>query len=209
MKAKHMFREGWIMLLRPFQFGELSKPLQKLTVLYAYSEQPIIKMELTQKGVDEMDLVWEYYGKNGSLGHHHNVYSKRTFETDELYELRMEKVINKIWRDHATQENYEGQIVQCYVEGELCRFYPDEYKIISSEFLDYLLTCDEHEYQLEIEDGTIFTTQDMKNKVFYTRSRGIPKTKALKMNSREAKDCVIFRPQQAILDMFCRENEIF
>ena len=57
MIAKHKFREGWIMLKRPFKFGELSKPLQKMTVLYAFSEKPIITMELNAKGIEEMEIL--------------------------------------------------------------------------------------------------------------------------------------------------------
>lgn len=208
MKAKDMFREGWIMLLRPFKFGELSKPLQKMTILYAYSEQPIIKMELTQKGKEEMELVSEHYGKT-SITNHHRVYSKRAFESDEVYEARMEKTIDRIYKDHCTQENYQGQIVQCYVEGQLCRFYPGEYNVISRETFDHLLTCDEEEYTIEIEDERYFDIKEIKNRLFYIRSRGIPKNLAMKMNSGEAKDSVIFRPGDAILEMFCREHEIY
>ena len=208
MKAKRKFREGWIMLLRPFTFAELSKPLQKMTVLYAYSEKPMLEMELNEVGAGMYKELLENYGRPNSLTTR-STYCTRFGESQWEYDKRISEATDHIFKNYATVEVYKGELVQCYVEGEVCRFYPEEYSIIRPETLDHLLTCDEHEYQIEIEDGTIFTTQDMKNKIFYIRSRGIPKLKALKMNSKEAKDCVIFRPQQAILEMFCRENEIY
>lgn len=207
MTAKDRFREGWIMLLRPFKFAELTKPLQKMTILYAYSEQPIITMELTDKGRQEMELINEHYGKS-SLLHNHPEYSKGAFETDDVYEMRMERVINRVYKLHATQENYQGQIVQCYVEKQLCRFYPDEYNVISRETFEHLLVCDEQEYTVEIEDNRLFESKDMKQRLFYIRNRGINKQMATKMCSATVKDSVIFRPGDAMLEMFCREHEI-
>ena len=186
MNAKNKFREGWIMLLRPFKFAELKKPLQKMTVLYAYSEKPLIDMELNEKGVEQMNLVNEHYGKTKSLFHHHE-HRQGEHETDTQYTTRMDKVIDTIMRTYATQENYKGELVQCYVEGELCKFYPEEYSIISRETFDHLLTCDEREYKIEIEDETFFKMKGVKDKIFYTQTRGISKSLATKMNSAEAK----------------------
>lgn len=208
MDAKLKFREGWVMLNRPFKFAELSKPLQKMTVIYAYSEKPIIEMKLNKKGLELMKEYDENYGKPMSLlgG---SSFRKLHNESDDLYEARMERIHDYILRTFSTQENYKGEIVQCYVEGIPCRIYPDEYNIISKETFDHLLTCDENEYQVEIENEIMFDTKEIKQKIFYLRNRGIGKEMAIKMNCAEMKDSVIFRPQQAVLDMFCREHEIY
>lgn len=196
------------MLTRPFQFAELSKPLQKMTILYAFSEKPIISMELDAKGIEKMKILNENYGKALSLLSGDNTYRKR-FGEDDAYEERMDGYINQILREHSTQENYQGEIVQCYVEGEMCRFYPGEYNIISKETFDHLLTCDDREYTIDVESEEIFNTKALKDRLFYIRSRGIPKNKAMKMNCGEARDAVIFRPGKAVLEMFCREHEIY
>lgn len=209
MIAKHKFREGWIMLKRPFTFAELSKPLQKMTILYAFSEKPIITMELNAKGIEEMEILNESYGKAIGSFTGDQRYKKGFGESDDSYEERMTKEIDQIFREYSTQENYQGEIVQCYVEGQMCRFYPEEYSIISKETFDHLLTCDDQEYTIDVESEEIFETKALKERLFYIRSRGIPKGKAMKMNCGEARDAVIFRPGQAILNMFCREHEIY
>lgn len=209
MIAKHKFREGWIMLKRPFKFGELSKPLQKMTVLYAFSEKPIITMELNAKGIEEMKILHESYGKGIAVFGGDIKYKKRFGEDEDSYEERIAEYTDQIFRAHSTQENYQGEIVQCYVEGEMCRFYPEEYSIISKETFDHLLACDDQEYTIDVESEEIFETKALKERLFYIRSRGISKNRAMKMNCGEARDAVIFRPGQAILEMFCREHEIY
>ena len=209
MIAKHRFKEGWIILLRPFRFVELEKPLQKMTILYAYSEQPIIKMELNEKGTEMMQDLNNNYGKPMSLTKMGSEYRKRFGESETIYEDRINSLIDYITKNYSTQENYEGEIVQCYVEGNLCRFHPGEYNVISRETFDHLLTCDEEEYKIEVEDERYFDIKGIKERLFYIRSRGISKNIAMKMNSGEAKDSVIFRPQPAVLEMFCRDYEIY
>ena len=67
MNAKFKFREGWIMLNRPFKFGELKQPLQKMTVLYAFSEKPILEMTLNLEGQKEYKKLLDAYGHNNTL----------------------------------------------------------------------------------------------------------------------------------------------
>jgi len=55
----------------------------------------------------------------------------------------------------------------------------------------------------------MYETKEMKDKLHYIRSRGINKKKAQKMASSSVKGAVIFRPQEIILQTFCREYEIF
>lgn len=211
MNAKHKFREGWIMLLRPFKFAELKNPLQKMTVLYAYSEKPIIDMELSPQGEEELDTLSQYWDKGGAGGifNAHAMYTKRFGESDEDYNIRMGRYLDEIFSKYRTTEVYKGEVVQCYVEGQLCRFYPEEYKVISRETFDHLLTCPDEEYKIEIENDEYFNIKSIKDRIFYIRSRGINKSMAQKMSTAEAKDSVIFRPQECILEMFCREHEIY
>jgi len=199
------------MLLRPFKFAELKKPLQKLTVLYAYSEKPIINMVLSEKGEEDLKVLNSYWSNGGALSffNHDKMYSKRFGETIEEYDERMGRYLDDIFRLQCTKEDYKGEIVQCYVEGQLCRFYPEEYKVIGRDTFDHLLTCDEHEYKLEVENPSYYQMKDIKSKIFYIRNRGISETKAMKMSSNEAKDNAIFRPQQALLEYFCRPQEIY
>ena len=166
-------------------------------------------MELNAKGIEEMEILNKNYGKPiGSISGDHR-YRIRFGEDEESYEYRMDRYAAQIIKEHSTQENYHGEIVQCYVEGEMCRFYPEEYSIISKETFDHLLTCDDEEYTIDVESEEIFETKALKERLFYIRSRGIPKGKAMKMNCGEARDAVIFRPGQAILEMFCRKHEIY
>lgn len=197
------------MLKRPFAFAELSKPLQKMTILYAFSEKPIITMELNAKGIEEMKILNESCGKSIVAFGGDIKYKKRFGESDDSYEVRISEYIDQIFIEHSTQENYQGEIVQCYVEGQMCRFYPEEYSVISKETFYHLLTCDDQEYTIDVESEEIFETKALKERLFYIRSRGISKGKAMKMNCGEARDAVIFRPGQAILEMFCREHEIY
>jgi len=48
LDAKKKFREGFIMTKRPFKFANMKNPIQAFTVVWAYSEQPQIRPELTQ-----------------------------------------------------------------------------------------------------------------------------------------------------------------
>jgi hypothetical protein len=211
MNAKEMFREGWIMLLQPFKFVELTKPLQKLTILYAFSEKPIIEMTLNEKGreaLEELTECWNKGGQSSVLSHNTN-YSRRFGEHEDDYNARMQEQYDYIFKTCTTEANYIGQVVQTYVEGTLCRFYPEEYNVISRETFEYLLSCDHREYQIEMEDPTFFEMGPIKDRLFYLRSRGIDRQMAVKMSSGEARDAVIFRPQPALLELFCRPDEIY
>lgn len=209
MKAKDKFREGWIMLLRPFKFAEISQPLQKMTVLYAYSDKPLLSYELNEKGKEEMEKL-NYFSENNSIfSGHHATYSKRLNEDIDEFDERISKEQDRILSMFSTVEVYKGTIVECYVEGQLCKFFPDEYNVISKETFDHLLVCDEHEYKIDIENETYFATSTIKDRLHYIMSRGIDRDKAMKMASGEAMDNVIFRPQEAVLEMFCREHEIY
>ena len=57
IEAKNKFREGFIILKRPFLFAELKNPLQKYTILWAYSEKPVINKVLTEEGENEKYFI--------------------------------------------------------------------------------------------------------------------------------------------------------
>lgn len=211
INAKLKFKEGWVMLKRPFDFAELSKPLQKMTILYAYSEKPIVNMVLNEKGLQELKDLNKAWNKKGNLGtlSIKNPYSLRFGESEKDYEDRMRRYLDDIYRKYSTKEVYKGEIVQCYVEKQLCRFYPEEYTNISRETFEYLLSCPDEEYSLEIQNQNVFKIKEIRDKIHYIQSRGISKNMATKMVSENVKDAVIFRPGEAILEMFCRENEIY
>ncbi len=179
MDARLTFKEGWIMLLRPFKFGELKEPLQKLTILYAFSEKPMINMSLSPEGLKEMELLNESYGKNGGLSFHTS-YHKRFKESDDDYEERIGKEIDRIIKNYSTQEDYEGEIVQCYIENIMCRFYPGEYSIISRETFEHLLICPEEEYTIDIQNPNMFKLKEIRDRLHYIRSRGISENLAKK-----------------------------
>jgi hypothetical protein len=195
MNAKLKFREGWIMLLQPFDFANLSKPLQKLTILYAYSEKPIIEMSLTDKGYDLLNAADRKF-----------VY-KKAFLDDDDYSEELNRYTNQVINEHSTIEHYKGELVQCIVEGQMCRFYPEEYKVIERKTFEHILTATE--YTMDIENHTMFEREEVTKRIHYIRSRGINKSLAERMSSADAKDAVIFRPKIELLEYFCRENEIY
>lgn len=183
LNAKDKFKEGYIMLLRPFDFVELQYPLQKLTILYAYSERPIFRKLLIPSALEEIRLIENSSGM---------------FYNNE----RKDADIDKIVRDDRSYENYyEGDIVQCYVEGHLCRFYPDEYNIIKQNTLDSIFS--EEGYHC-IVNPAIREHKAFKDKLYYCMTRGIDKTTSEKYASYGFKDLVYFKPYYELLDAFSR-----
>lgn len=192
LKAKDRFREGWIMLTRPFNFAELKNPLQKLTILYVYSEQPIKQKVLSDKALNEIDNI-----KNQStmfIG----------FDSAEDY---INKQINFVYkRNDSYEELYKGEIVQTLIEENLCRFYPDEYTILSKEKLCNIMQ--EEGYHTLISDS-LKNIKEFKDRTHYLKSRGINVKIAEKWASLSYKDLVIYKPYYELLDMFCRPYEIY
>jgi hypothetical protein len=199
MDAKLRFKEGWIMLLRPFRFAELKQPLQKMTILYAYSEKPMLKVELSEKGKEAISELYNhsFEGDPGRL----------FMEPEDEYYTRIQLSEDAIFKAYSTVEIYSGEVVQCYVEKTMCRFYPDEYTVIRRETFEEVMTSEE--YTMDIESGSYYDIENIQDKVHYVRSRGIDDTLAKRMCSSEAKDSVIFRPKRELLEIFCREHEIY
>ncbi len=193
LNAKDKFREGYIMLLRPFEFHELKNPLQKLTILWAYSEQPILKNVLTEKARDEAWLIENQSGLP--------FFSKE--HKEEIIESQLETLFAK---KESFEQLYEGDIVQCYVDGIMCRFYPDEYKIMAKERLFEIMQ--EEGYHTIISEQ-LKQVKEFKDKVHYLKSRGIGEKDATKWSSLSYGPMVMYKPYYQLLDAFCREHEIF
>jgi len=207
MEAKYRFKEGWIMLNKPFKFIELEKPLQKMTVLYAYSEKPLVKMILTSEAQEEIDFAYDEYGLN--IGVRKSKWRVLFNESEEDYNERFDMQMDQLRETGCTVEQYDGELVQCYVEGQLCKFYPDEYTVIKKDTFELLLTS-ESAHVLEIQKNSSYYNQDnVKDRIYYLRSRGINKDLATRMSSKEANDAVIFRPRPELLAIFCRPHEIY
>lgn len=206
MIAKDKFREGWIMLLRPFRFAELSKPLQKMTIVWAYAERPVIEKELNDKGKELKKELDDNYGKVSTI-FENSPMRKSTFETESNYHDRIEQEYNRIFQYYNTKELYKGEIVQTYIEGNLTRFYPEEYSIISKETFEAVINEPTHD--LVVNNPSVYQLLDVKTKVHYLQSRGISEERAKLWVSSSLKDNVYFTPCQELLEIFCREEEIY
>lgn len=192
--ARKRFKEGFIMLKRPFAFAELKTPLQKFTIVWAYSEKPKERKVISDLGKAKAEEV-------------ENSASPIGFFKPEDREEWIEKQIEKIYKDSKYNETiYEGEIVQTYIEGQLCRFYPDEYTIISQEKLTDIMS--EEGYHT-ILDPAINKLSDFRTKKHYLQSRGVSEHIANKWASLSYKELVIYKPYYELLTMFCRSNEVY
>lgn len=190
--AKSKFREGFIMILRPFKFAELKDPIQKLTIVWAYSEQPVIKRVLTDAAKEEADAIANQSG---------------LFFGFDSKEERIEMQLDELYADSKSWEDlYEGDIVQAYFEDQPCRFYPEEYKIMSREKISELMT--EEGYHTVISDELLHI-KDFAEKSHYLKSRGVSKHIADKWASLSYPGLVFYKPYYGLLEMFARANEIY
>lgn len=187
INAKDKFREGYIRLKRPFEFAELDEPLQELTVLYAYAEKPVFTKVLTDQARQVIDQISRkpYWG---------SLVDKQNY-IDQQVEI-------VLGMDGSHKEEYEGEIVQCYVGKTLCRFYPDEYSILSEEALQVLY--DEEGYHVMVNNDALYSLPSVKDRMFYCQSRGIDKNTALRWAVKGMKELVYFKPYFQLLELFAR-----
>lgn len=194
MDAKSKFREGFIKLKRPFEFAELMNPLQAETILYAYSERPEITKQLTEKAKEERDLIENQVG----------LFIQRNWgESSESAIQRQIENLEKL--PSSWEEVYLGEIVQATIEGEMCRFYPNDYSVIPQDFLEEILA--EEGYHAIISPG-LENIKEYKIKKHYLQSRGIEERIARKWAAIPYKDLVMFKPYYQLLRMFHRDGEI-
>ncbi len=191
--AKNKFREGYILINRPFQFKEMECPVQKNTIVWAYSEKPVIESNLTEEAKEEVLLISDTSGIGFMTGEHKQEY--------------IAKEIESIYNNPKNYNHlHVGDIVQSTIDGVVCRFYPDEYEILSEEALTELL--EEEGYHTICTQG-LYRIKDFLDKAHYLRSRGVSKATAEKWASIGFKDQVYYKPYFGLLKMFCRPNEIY
>lgn len=194
--AKNKFREGFIMLKRPFEFGDMKNPIQKLTIVYAYSERPVLENRLTDKAIEEIENL-----------HNRGTFMNPTRFFNETHEDYLERKLEEIYNIPSNFENiYKGDIVQCLIEGQMCRFYPDEYNIISQEKLNEIMS--EEGYHAIVTPG-LENIKAYKDTLHYIQSRGVSEAIAKKWAGLSFKDLIYFKPYYSLLEVFCRENEIY
>jgi hypothetical protein len=194
--AKNKFREGFIMLNRPFQFTEMKNPIQKLTIVYAYAEQAKFENRLTIDALKKID----------EISNESSLMNKNKF-INESHEDYVERQLTKIYESPSNIEKvYKGEIVQCIIDGQTCRFYPDEYSLISQEKLNEIMI--EEGYHAIVTNGLekIKAYQDV---LHYLKSRGVGDVVAKKWAGLTFKDLIYFKPYYELLDMFCRDYEIY
>jgi hypothetical protein len=192
--AKNKFREGFIMLNRPFDFDELKNPLQKMTILWAYTEQPIFEKELSNAAKERIEELNNVPGM-----------FKTTNPWDS--ESYVDKHIKSVYESEASYDNlYKGDIVQTYVDGQLCRFNPDEYTIMSQEKMAEILQEEGYHaicHPILLKEKSFIERKD------YIKSRGLDDRTAAKWAGITFKDAVIYKPYFQLLEMFCRDYEIY
>jgi hypothetical protein len=194
MKAKDKFREGWILLLQPSQFAEMSFPIQKHTIIYAYSEKPTFRKELNKKAIDKIDIIdcgpsFSYLSVNESI-----------------QEVKEKKILEIMNDDKNYDQIYTGEIVQTEIDGIILRFFPNEYNIITEQSLVEVLQEDGYH---TIIDKKLERIKEYKDRLHYMKSRGLDANTAKKWASIGYKDLVYYKPYGTLVEMYCRPNEIY
>lgn len=194
LDAKNKFREGFIMTKRPFRFAEMRNPIQAFTILWAYSEQPKIRLELTEVAREKIEEIEFATNPHGFFSSEHR---------QEWMMKEMDRITNN---PKSYDQVYLGEIVQTFVDGQLIRLYPDEYTVVTSDKLTEIMQ--EEGYHAVCTKG-LFEIEDFRNKTHYLQSRGIPSHIANKWASMSYKELVYYKPYYELLNMFCREHEIY
>lgn len=205
MDAKSNFREGHIMLQRPFDFVDLDFGIPKMTIVYAYIEEPLYRNQLNEKGRDRVEEIT--IGSQAGLLHGLSPFKKRYGEDQEDYEERLAKEYELVENDpHNLEKVFVGNKVQASFDGHTVSFFPDEYKVVSQETVFTALNDDA--YYMVVNNESAFKLEDTAKKVHYLQSRGISKERARKMASYSLKDLVAYFPHPELQKLFCRSNEV-
>jgi hypothetical protein len=194
MIAKNKFREGWILLLQPFQFVEMAFPIQKHTMVYAYAEKPTFRRKLKKEAKEKIDDI------NNSPAFAFMSTNKAVSEVKE------EKIIEIMDDPKSYDQIYTGEIVQTEMDNALLRFMPDEYKIISEDFLSDILSGEGYHTLISKK---LETVKEYRDRFHYLQSRGINAVTARKWASIGYKDLVYYKPYGTLVEMYCREHEIY
>jgi hypothetical protein len=191
--SRSKFREGFIMLKRGFDFADLDEPLQKFTILWAYSERPVVKNVLTEYAKEEIDLI-----QNQS-------HPLAFWDNEQKEEYISRKIDSILSSSKAYSELYEGEIVQAYVNNVMCRFYPDEYTIVDSNKLFEIM---QEEGYHTVCAPALEELAEFKKLTHYIMSRGVDKRTAMRWVSMGYKSFVMYKPYYELLEYFCRPLEI-
>lgn len=190
--ASQRVYHGWIMLRQPFKFAELEEPLQMQTILYAYSERPVIDRVLTKEAKEERDLIL-----NQSI----------PFSWIQGKDVIIEKEIEELERKRESwEENYKGEIMQVVINNVTCRFYPEEYTHISQETLSEIL--EDEGYHMVAHPGLLKNKEFLKRR-HYIQSRGVNERTAAKWVSIGFRDLVRYKPYFQLLRFFARDHQIY
>ncbi len=194
LDARSNFREGFIMTKRPFKFANMNNPIQAFTIVWAYSERPQIRPELTKTAIEKIEEI-EF--ATNPIG----------FWNAKDREDWMEREIKGVVDNPKSYDPiYLGDIVQTYIDGELIRLYPEEYSIITEEKLAEIMQ--EEGYHAVFTEGLI-GIKDFRDKLHYLKSRGVDSHTASKWAALSFKSLVYFKPYYELLTLFCRDHEIY
>lgn len=185
------FKEGWVQLQRPFLFGDLDHPLQKFSILYCYHFDFTYKETVSEKGLKEIDSLY----RNNSKSHFF-----------KLSEDELEREANRLSEIHSVKK-VSGQKIYTYIGENECRFYPNEYKILSLEKVKRLIEEPGFHAVPTVRDA--FKDANLIEQIMYLRSRGLSEHDAKRMCSLSLKDKVYFKPYFHLLELFARNYEIF
>ena len=202
INAKNRFKEGWVMLNRPFSFGDIEgtgKVFQKLTIFYAHSERPMLHTVTSEKGIKLINKAIKEANQRKRL----TLSDEQRNGIDDQLDEQIE-----IIKDENRVEEYKGEIIQFPYYDKVIRFFPDEYKVIGMDTLEAVIG-DEDSYEVELLDRNKMELPVLKNSIFYLKSRGISNDQAIRMCTHLLTDGVILRPKRSILEMLCREEEIY
>lgn len=188
INAKELFREGWVRLDRPFEFGNLKYPLQKLTMVYAYAEGLKMGKQLSKEAKESIDRAKSRWSAS-------------------LFGDALDREYDRVTSlPSSWEEVAEGQILQTYIDGQTVRLFPGEYTILDKNQVKAALS--EPGYHTVPINGGAIRHKAFRDQLFFLRSRGLNKGDALRYASIEFPGKYYYKPYFALLTYFCRNDEI-
>jgi hypothetical protein len=194
--AKNKFREGFVLIRRQFHFADMESPIQKLTIAYAYSEGPKTVKMLTREAMDKADEIRMQNFAGRFL-------PTASDDVEDYIDMQLEQLFLD---PNSNYDHYEGEIVQIEIEGKTIRLYPDEYSVMSKDRMRQLL--EEDGYHAICSDS-LLKLKSFRDQTHYLKSRGVPEATANKWVSVSYGELVYYKPYFELLQMFCRDHEIY
>lgn len=192
MEIKARFNEGWVMLLRDFDFAELTCRLNKLSFVYVYGHSTLYTRVLNKKGLDKINAPLTPMQKNLMALHDKFGSYWGDDETDDF--IRIDEATE-------TEQIYRGEKAYTVIEGEKCFFYPEEYSIVNPR---EIFKTETHlgAYRLQVEDPHWNSSKEIRDQIHYLNSRGIKKELAEKVVGFTAKHNVWYKPGEELIKEF-------